>query len=187
MIDFSTFNKLSVGGIELRSLSINGIEVWRQSYQNRVPTSIDADGSRYKNIGYIEGYRVSSSGALSAQTGTVTTGFIAATNGDIIRMAGVRWGTSVSNGYCYIQFYDASFQNIGHINKYGEDSSNDNVSNISGIVDKNKANSHILTDNKGVTTFDISFTADSKQFSYFRISATGKGADMIVTVNEEIT
>lgn len=185
-MNLASYKKLSVNGIEIKSLAVNGIPAWKRGYENQVPLSIDTDGSLYKNIGYIEGYRVSSSGALSAQADTVTTGFIPGTNGDVIRMSGVRWGTAVSYGYCYIQFYDANFQNIGHINKYGEDTTNDNVSNVSGIVDKTKANSHILTDSNGITTFDVSFVANANQFSYFRISATGKGADMIVTVNEEI-
>ena len=52
----------------------------------------------------------------------------------------------------------------------------------------------ITQDDNGVTTFDFNenygdtnaFLNDVREASYFRLNAYGKGADLIVTVNEEI-
>ena len=49
----------------------------------------------------------------------------------------------------------------------------------------------VYDDATGVTTFDITensaFEATTKDAAYFRINAKGSGADLIVTVNQEIT
>ena len=152
-------------------------------FRNLVRISTDIDGTIFNSTGYQEGKRLSSSGALKDQTGSVVTGFIPAKRGDVIRMSGATWGTSVSSGYCYIQYYDVNFNLLYTINKYMNDSVSNGVSNVGSNVDKNA--SSILTDSNGVTTFSI-VTTNNTEYSYVRISATGNGADMIVTVNEEI-
>lgn len=187
MIDFSTLKELYIDGIKLVELSINNILVWKSGYKNWVKFSTESDGKTVYNggLGYMEGYRLSSSGALKAQAGAVATGFIPATKTDVIRMAGVTWGTTVSGGYSYIQFYDDSFAPVGHINKYQNQGTLNGMDNASGICKKDSTRSGIITDENGVTLFDVPFASGSN-FSYFRISATGNGADMIVTINEEI-
>ena len=182
MIDFSTIKQLSIDNIELRRLLIDDTLVWRDGMFNWVPVSKDTDGSIYNGTGYQEGYRLSSSGALKAQKNAVATGFIPAKYGDVIRMKGVTWGTTVS-GYSYIIFYDENFSPLATINRFGMDGDN-GVSNI-GSSAINASASSILTDSDGVTTFNIAFKTNLP-FKYIRISATGAGADMIVTVNEPI-
>lgn len=154
-------------------------------YKNWVPYSKESGGATIYNggLGYREGVRLSSSGAEKTQSGSVATGFIPAKRGDIIRMAGATWGTSVDAGYCYIQYYDANFKVLYSINKYENDSASNGISNVGANVDK--AASSVLTDSNGVTTFSL-VTTNNTAYAYIRISATGSGEDMIVTVNEEI-
>ena len=183
MIDFSTIKTLTIDNIRLRRLLIDDTLVWRDGMFNWVPVSRDTDGSIYNGTGYQEGYRLSSSGALKAQENTVATGFIPAKYGDVIRMKGVTWGTTVASGYSYIAFYDEDFSLLATVNRFRTDSDN-GVSNItSSVIDA--STSSILTDSDGVTTFSIAFKTNLP-FKYIRISATGAGADMIVTVNEPI-
>ncbi len=183
MIDFSTMKELSIDGINLRRLSIDDIIVWRDGIFNWVPVSRDTDGSFYNGVGYTEGYRLSSSGELKAQANTVATGFIPAKFGDTIRMKGAVWGTTVSGGYSYIAFYDNNFSLLATVNLY-QTANESGVSNVSSDY-ISKTNSSILTDDNGVTTFNIVFKA-TIPVNYIRISATGTGENMIVTVNEKI-
>lgn len=184
MMNFSKIKKLSISGVELKELLINGVQVWKAGYKNWVPYSVINDGKTiFNGTGYQEGKRLSSSGALKDQTGSVVTGFIPAKRGDIIRMYGATWGTNVSNGYCYITYYDANFNLLYSINKHQEDTASNGVSNVSNRVDKNA--SSVLTDDNGVTTFNL-VTTDNQEYLYIRISATGSGAELIVTINESI-
>lgn len=183
MIDLSTMKELSIDGIKLRRLSIDDTIVWRDGIFNWVPVSRDTDGNIYNGVGYTEGYRLSSSGELKAQANTVATGFIPAKFGDTIRMKGVTWGTTESSGYSYIAFYDNNFSLLATINLY-QTANESGVSNVSSsYIDK--TTSSILTDDNGITTFNIVFKS-TMSFNYIRISATGTGENMIVTVNENI-
>ena len=44
MIDFSKFKKLTIGGVELKQLFINGIRVWKSGYKNWVKFSTENGG-----------------------------------------------------------------------------------------------------------------------------------------------
>ena len=134
--------------------------------------------------------RLSSSGGISssAQTGSVTTGFIP-WHGDttVLRMKGVEWlnAGATHGGHYYIVFYDAN-----------KKSNSENA--YSGLITSTQDNfSHILTatrDANGVETLvfnkDYGTSNDLLQWvrsaKFIRITAYGKGADMIVTINEEI-
>ena len=189
-MNFSTIKKLTIGGIELKKLLINGIQVWK-SYTNQVPISTDTDGSIFNGVGYKENVRLSSSGSISssAQAGSVTTGFIPFHgDGDVIRLKGVEFITALDSGkHYYFIFYDAN-------KKANSDSFNGYIS--SGQIDSGDK-SHILTatrDANGVETFVFNKdygTSNSllqwiRSAKYVRITAKGKGADMLVTINEEI-
>lgn len=185
------FKKLYIGGIELKQLFINGIQVWKSGFKNWVLFSIDTDGSIYQNgKGYLDGYRLSSSGSISAQGNTVTTGFIPCTSTDLIRMAGVTWKSET--GYSYLAFYDANFSLLGSLNCYAKSANSSGYASARrGIVAfKNsgyaEADIHPREEN-GVVIFDhYTFSSDANKVAYFRLSGRGKGSDMIVTVNEEI-
>ena len=43
-MDFSVIKKLTIGGIELKQLFINGVKVWAmKTFTNQVPISTDTD------------------------------------------------------------------------------------------------------------------------------------------------
>lgn len=190
-MNLSNLKELIVDGIKLVELKINGVLVWMaKTFTNQVPISTDTDGSIFNGTGYIENRRLSSSGGLSssAQNGSVTTGFIPFPTGDstVIRMKGVEWvnANGKQNGHYYIVFYDA--------NKKA------NSSAYSGLIEAPPTDlGHILTvtrDSNGVETivFNKDYgTSNSllkwiRSAKFIRITAYGKGADFIVTINEEI-
>ena len=165
MIDFSTIKQLNVDNIALRRLLIDDTLVWRDGMFNWVPVSKDTDGSFYNGVGYLEGYRLSSSGELKTQNNSAVCGYIPAKTGDTIRLAGMDWSDKGGSIYDYIITYDSSFNKITNLNSqgYGQGAT-------------------VNVGEDGIWTFVI--TAENT--SYIRISATGAGADMIITVNEKI-
>lgn len=186
---FDNAKTVTFAGKAVAKLELAGKKIWEAiRFTNQVPISTDTDGSIFNGVGYIENRRLSSSGGLSssAQNGSVTTGFIP-WYGDttVLRLKGVEWLNAQPNygGHFYIMFYDANKKSRG---------SNDYVSSPT------PGTSHILTitrDENGVETFVFnkdygttnSFLQWVRSASYIRITARGKGADMIVTINEEIT
>lgn len=154
---------------------------------NQVPISTDTDGSIYNGTGYKDDSRLSSSGGVSgtAQAGSVVTGFIPYTSLGIIRIKGAVWNNDDTGKHYYINLYNAdkSFKFAIPANSvFGTGGSE--YTKISVIYDETT----------GVTTIDPSGTSDASDIgkalrnaAYFRINAKGKGADLIVTVNQEIT
>ena len=152
---------------------------------NQVPISTDTDGSIFNGTGYKDGVRLSSSGGISgtAQNGSVTTGFIPFTPGSTIRIKGALFFGlyDTVGGHYYINFYDAnkSFKvavtegEVTNNNGSCFESSYDEVSGVTTIK--------LL---KGVPS---NYGQDIDASSFFRINAYGKGADLIITVNQEIT
>jgi hypothetical protein len=155
------------------------------AYTNQVPTSTDTDGSIYNGTGYKDNARLSSSGGVSgsAQNGSVVTGFMPWVSMGTIRIKGARWMHRNGEHY-YINLYDSSKAFI-----YGVSASAAETDDGSAFG----AVENIYDAATGVTTVDVSAvpaqTAIGDAFrnaAYFRINAYGKGADLIVTVNQEI-
>ena len=152
------------------------------SYTNQVPISTDTDGSIYNGVGYKNDTRLSSSGDVSgtAQTGSVTTGFIPCTNVDVLRIKGAVWlREQIATGHFYVNFYkpDKSLKYTMAASSYAEGSWGNGVT---------------YDATTGITTFDFKNTTlytagNANGATFVRINAYGKGADLIVTVNQEIT
>lgn len=154
-------------------------------FTNQVPISIDTDGSIYKTLGYFTGYRLSSSGNVSRQSGSVVTGFMPIQVGQSIKMKGVNW---VPNGdyYSYIQFYGSSFNLLASINNYGGGAENGVANMTAGnVLDSDKTKHNIYIDSTGTIVFALQYKSTAA-FSYIRISAYGRGEDMIVAIGEDI-
>lgn len=159
-----------------------------EGYTNLVPTSTDTDGSIYNGTGYKDDTRLSSSGGVSgtAQSGSVTTGFMPFRNTDIIRIKGVDLLTAKANhgGHYYFNLYDSNKTKIDggvmDISAYATDF----ATQVSLTYDETT----------GVTTFQVIdptspvgyYRVAAQSAVYFRLNGYGKGADLIVTVNEEI-
>lgn len=79
---------------------------------NQVPLSIDTDGSVYNGKGYVDGYRINSSGVNTAASNTLATGYIAATGGNTLLIS--EWDVmdylTTDNA---VAVYDENFANLG--------------------------------------------------------------------------
>jgi hypothetical protein len=180
-MNFSDYKEIMINNITMSKLLIDGIEIWRKrviAKGNQVPISIDTDGSIFNGgLGYIENYRLNSSGTLTTENSNlISTGFIPFYQGDIIRMDWASWRPF--SGYCYICFYDASFTLLGSINQ--------GVGSSDRTVRGNVSTSTSITTSHGITTFNPVFTSNGNRAAYCRVNGVGKGADMVVTINEEI-
>lgn len=187
MIDFTKIKKLTIGGVELKKLFINGIQIW-SAIKNWVKYAIDTDGSIFNGTGYIENRRLSSSGGLSssAQNGSVTTGFIP-WYGDttVLRLKGVEWvtNTTAAEGHYYYNFYDNNKKFLVYLS--ADQVASGSFSHIVTVTrDENGVETTVFNKEYGDTNALLNAVRSAK---YIRITALGKGADMIVTLNEEIT
>lgn len=153
---------------------------------NQVPISTDTDGSIYNGVGYKDNVRLSSSGGVSssAQAGSVVTGFIPCTNNDVIRIKGATWMGNASGQHFYLNCYNSSKSFITGMNTNGGGQEPFDATGTAFTYD----------DETGVTTIDLSQTtlatgggSAATGTTYVRLNAYGSGADLIVTVNQEIT
>lgn len=160
------------------------------SYTNQVPLSVGTDkvtvyGVDYNgdgtNDGYQNGYRLSSSGAEKTLAASSVSGFIPAKGGDTIRIFGCGWGSD-AHGMNYIAAYKEDLTFIGAA------TSNAGPGYGTAITE---AMGNWTVDSEGNTTLKLAAVAD---IAWIRISSRGlsstttvDGANLIVTVNEEIT
>lgn len=183
-MDFANLKSLIIPEGEVASITVGGVVLW-QGYTNLVPTSTDTDGSIFNGVGYIENRRLSSSGGLSssAQNGSVTTGFIPINGAlDVMRLKGVEWknATNDHGGHYYFNYYDANKKFLAYESS-GEHTGHTHVVTITR--DSNGVETVEWNKDYGTTN---SMLQHVRSASYVRITAYGKGADMIVTLNEEI-
>ena len=188
MIDFSNIKKLTIVGIDLTSLAINGVQVWK-SYKNWVKFSTESDGKTIYNngLGYKNGYRVRSGGAEGAMTSAACTGFIPVRGGDVVRIKGWTRYTDPGSAANAINSADSAFNNIGQVGN------GDYGIYAPGNVASGYKSSTIVDAANGVSTWVVPPT--SAGVEYIRVSAYntaaslgGKvGEQLIVTINEEIT
>lgn len=160
------------------------------SYTNLVPTSIDTDGSIFNGVGYMDEYRLNSSGVVTAQANSTVTGFIPAVKGDVFYITGVRFGTAVAaNVYGYVSVYDASKTKLVSASL---DTISGNPSGYNFTISPLPITGTVTPD----TVFTVDFTNGSDDMAFVRFSSSitetvgfskQSGADMIVTKNEEIT
>lgn len=164
-MDFSNVKKISIDAGEVKQIAINGVVVWK-GYTNLVPTSIDTDGKVFNGVGYKDNSRLNSSAAVVNLSGYTVSGYIKAKAGDVIRVKGLKWDSTVESG-CYFWNFNSKFEK------------QKDKRPSSGSADINYS-----IGNNGELVFKIESYADYCE--YIRISGYGSGADMIITVNEEI-
>lgn len=189
MIDFSAVKSIVIPEGKVKKIVCAGVTLWK-SFTNQVPISTDTDGSIFNGTGYIENRRLSSSGSLSssAQNGSVTTGFIPFPTGDatVIRMKGVEWLNANANygGHHYIYFYNANKGKIADY-QYLESGGTESLGHILTMTrDASGVETLMFNQEYGNTNSFLNTVRNDAK--YIRITAHGKGADMIVTINEEI-
>lgn len=179
-MDLTNIKELLVDGIKLVELHINGVLAWKSGYKNWVKYSTEADGVTIYNggLGYKNGYRVRSGGAESALTDATCIGFIPVVAGDVIGIGGATFGTDSSANS--INVYDSSYANLGQVVE-------NYANNGYGIF----SDGQLSNWNKGTYKDGCYYwtVPSGANIAYARVTARmgGKGADMIVTINEEIT
>ena len=173
-----TSTAYSNGNISIASVTgdivITAVATKIVSYTNQVPISTDADGNVFNGTGYIDGYRINSSGATAALSGFTATGFIPFTKGQTIRIGGE--GITFGEYGCIVMFYDLNKttiinRGIGH----------DKVGNTAyGTWTTEETSVFCLDPN-----YDYPNTLTSEQ-GYIRVSAKDNGANLIVTLDEKL-
>lgn len=174
-LDFSQLKRLNMDGIELIKFSI-GV------YDNLVTKSIDTDGSIFNGCGYIDGYRLSSSGAIKVQANTVTTGFIPYTQNCIINMFGTKFTEGIPQGYHYLTFFDKNFKRLCHLQSFFNSDGAYSFT-ASGTPAINVSASTVSIDEFYHTSIKLVFNASTSNIAYFRINGSGSGSGMIVSTS----
>lgn len=141
------------------------------SYHNLVPTAIDSNGA---SVPYTDGLMLSSSGTTSEDNHFTTTGFIpfdgAAVHIYRIGGEGITW-----NEYgARLAWYNADFTLKGSVLSYNQ-------------LDKSIYYPTKIDDPNAAVTFSTDANVAPPQgAAYFRVSAKGSGANLVVTLDEKI-
>ena len=154
------------------------------SYTNQLAIATDEDGSIYNGVGYLNGYRLNSSGNV-VEYGTYpssVTGFIPIKQGDVVRFKNaVLQKASTQSGSCNSVFYDADKNQLLKTTVYA-DTNWDAVFNVDTQFDEN----NIMTQFTVATTRSEHVDKFPK-IAYMRLTLTDVCTeDSVITVNEEI-
>lgn len=145
------------------------------TYTNLVPTAVDSSGA---SMPYQNGYNLSSSGNAQSGSGFVTTGFIPLPGNvtkHIYRIAGEGIVFSKAEAHCRVGWYDSTFQLL------------------KTVIPANKIDVSVyfpssIPESTTAMTFQVTEAASNVPASaaYFRVSAMGKGENLIITIDEPI-
>lgn len=197
MIDFAEYKRITIpeGSVKQIARASDGLVLWKAGYINQVPLSIDTDVEVFNGgLGYQNNQELSgSSGAQRSNTNTTVTGFIPVKQGDTIRIKGCNWySTAQSN---YIVAYTSSFEHWSTTQTQGTHYYN-TTNNPKKFAIERSSNGGSMDISSDVSTIVIAtnYGADDgyDKIAYIRISVRGngvdavEGAELIVTVNEEI-
>lgn len=173
-MDLSAYKAISIGGVALKEIKINGVLAWKSGPTNQVPLSIDTTGAIYNGKGYKDGCRLSSGGTEKTYDNGSSTGYIPAKGGDVVRVGGCWWKNSNYAGANYVCAYAADFTYLGPVNATGYDYGYAGV--FEGIGGDDEVAVITLANNASIAYIRVSCGEDSGP----------PGAKMIVTINEEI-
>ena len=170
----STAYTASTGVISIASVTgdvvITAAATKDVTYTNLVPTAVDSSGA---SAPYTDGKYLGSSGAASDLSGFATTGFIpfdgAAAHVYRIAGDGIAWDTYG----CRVAWYNADYSLKGSVISY--DKLGSSIYYPTKVEDANAA--AFSTDEN---------VAMPNGAAFFRISAKGSGANLIVTLDQEI-
>ena len=142
------------------------------TYTNLVPTAVDSSGA---SAPYTDGKYLGSSGSPGDMSGFVTTGFIPFDGGaaHVYRIGGdgIAWNTYG----CRIAWYNADYSLKGSVVSY--DKIGSSIYYPAKVEDATAAAA--ISTNANV--------APPNGAAYFRVSAKGSGANLVITLDEEIS
>lgn len=171
----STAYTASTGAISIVSVTgdvvITAVATKVVTYTNLVPTAVDSSGA---SAPYTDGKYLGSGGAPSDMSGFVTTGFIPFDGGaeHVYRIGGdgIAWNTYG----CRIAWYQANHSLKGSVISYEKIGSS--IYYPSKVEDANAAAAFSTDAN----------VAPPNGAAFFRVSAKGSGANLIITLDQEI-
>lgn len=136
---------------------------------NQVPISKDTDGSVYNGAGYIDGYRINSSGANAAASNTLVTGYMPVTGGNTVLMSAWDLMNNLINENAFA-VYDANFANLGVFTAkgvgYGIFSDTHSAYGFSSITETDGVYSWIVPSDANIAYIRLSaYKADGKTLS----------------------
>lgn len=141
-------------------------------YTNLVSSAIGENGAIYYGCGYLDGYRLTASGTLTAGDSMCLSGYVAYPKNSVVRVVGST--VSASAGGQYVAAYDSSFGLIS-------------VKYMTALISGGSATYESRADGFFELTMNTSKISDWSNAAYFRVScASCTGADLVITVNEEI-
>lgn len=164
LFNFNKFCDITENGMYLMCF-LNGM-LFKPKYEdiNRIPISIGTDGQVYDSDGYIDGYRLHSTGGLGEQSGTITTGFMRFLLGDIYKVWNGHWDSvAATNKYLTFCIYDKDFNYLGSYN-------NNNLKSGDVLQDDSS-----VTVENDVITFNIACT--NRNAYYCRLSVFWTSSD----------
>ena len=172
----STVYTASTGVISIASVTgdvtITAVATKIVTYTNLVPTAVDSSGV---SAPYTDGKYLGSNGAPSDMSGFVTTGFIPFDGGaeHVYRIGGdgIAWNTDG----CRIAWYNADYSLKGSPVSYEKIGSS--IYYPSKVEDANAA-AAFSTDKNVAPPIGAAF---------FRVSAKGSGANLVITLDQEIS
>lgn len=168
MIDFSGIKKLSIGGVELKQLFINGIQVWKAGYTNliKIATTDPGGTAIYGDVGYKDDYRWSLSGKKeSTERRGRLSGWLPFTSGATYRVKNFNATYGYNSGLYFVKWLSDGSISTHHWNY---------------------KNTHPEAVYDSVTdTWTIVVTDNSAK--YFRVSGYKGSNEPIITMNEEIS
>lgn len=171
----STAYTASTGAISIASVTgdvmITAVATKVVTYTNLVSTAVDSSGA---SAPYTDGKYLGSGGAPSDMSGFVTTGFIPFDGGaeHVYRIGGdgIAWNTYG----CRIAWYQANYSLKGSVVSYEKIGSS--IYYPSKVEDVNAAAAFSTDAN----------VAPPNGAAFFRVSAKGSGANLIITLDQEI-
>lgn len=171
----STVYTASTGAISIAKVTgdvtITAVATKIVTYTNLVPTAVDSNGA---SAPYTDGKYLGSNGAPSDMSGFVTTGFIPFDGGanHVYRIGGdgITWNTYG----CRIAWYNADFSLKGSPTNY--DKIGASIYYPTKVEDANAAAAFSTNAN----------VAPPNGAAFFRVSAKGSGANLIITLDQEI-
>lgn len=172
----STAYTASTGAISIAKVTgdvtITAVATKIVTYTNLVPTAVDSSGA---SAPYTDGQYLGSSGAPSDMSGFVTTGFIpfdgAAVHTYRIAGDGIAWNTYGAR----IAWYKADYSLKGSVVSY--DKIGSSIYYPTKVEDANAAAAFSTDAN----------VAPPNGAAFFRVSAKGSGANLIITLDQEIS
>lgn len=182
---FDNVKSVKFAGKTVTKLQLAGKTIWElvtKTYTNLVRTSVDVDDSIYNGNGYKTEYRLSSTTGKESSGGTsgTLTGFIKVRPGNVVRFASlgdiINWPYSHATNI--IHCYNSSKTTVGYVMGKGTYSGVFTADN-SKVVEEEYRRKYRIT------------VPDDSSIEWIRICVYGPngavGADLVVTINEEIT